>query len=56
MLVVSIAQWLYSRVSSASLQKMGVFFESDGDFRDFSAENKKRKFAENKYAWLATRC
>jgi Protein of unknown function (DUF4238) len=30
------AQCIYSSVSKASLQKMGVFLESDGDFREFS--------------------
>ena|SRR5436190_7935063 len=31
-------QWVYSRVSSASLQKTGVFLVSVGDFREFSAQ------------------
>src|SRR5438067_1063953 len=32
------AQWVYSSVSSASLQKTGVFLDSVGDFREFSAQ------------------
>jgi hypothetical protein len=34
----STAQWVYSRASSTSLQKTGVFLDLVGDFRDFSAE------------------
>src|ERR1700736_3600553 len=31
-------QWIYSRVSRASLQKTGVFLDSAGDFWEFSTQ------------------
>ena len=34
----STVQCIYSRVSKASLRKMGVFLDSAGDFREFSAQ------------------
>src|SRR5665213_1315048 len=34
----STTQWIYSRVSRASLRKTGVFLDSAGDFWDSSAE------------------
>jgi hypothetical protein len=40
-------QWVYSRVSRASLQKTGVFLDSAGDFWEFSPQKVRTSVSRN---------